>query len=121
MDKKKMKKVTFRFLGRKHVIDQDTTVLGRAHDCEVRIFGEPIYDHLSGHHCEVFTGFDGPLVRDMDSKKGTYINGERIEGCVSLRDGDQLSLGGIVLMDVSVKDKGWFGLSSLKSYFGRRR
>jgi predicted component of type VI protein secretion system len=55
-------------------------------------------DHpdASRTHAEVEHGAGGLVVRDLGSRNGTYVNGERIEGDRSLTNGDELRIGGIV-------------------------
>jgi pSer/pThr/pTyr-binding forkhead associated (FHA) protein len=35
------------------------------------------------------------VLRDLDSTNGTFLNGERVEGEVSLESGDRISIGGV--------------------------
>lgn len=54
-------------------------VIGRAPDCSLRVEGtEVIYSLVSRHHCQL--DVDPPVVRvrDLGSRNGTFVNGERI-------------------------------------------
>lgn len=64
-------------------------LIGREQDCQLR----PTSDLVSRHHC-VFSQ-DGYTVRlrDLGSTNGTFVNGERIQGQVSLNDGDRVQIG----------------------------
>lgn len=64
-------------------------LIGREQDCHLR----PNTDLVSRHHC-VFTVDDYTVrLRDLGSTNGTYVNGERIQGQVVLKEGDQVSVG----------------------------
>lgn len=66
----------------------DLVIIGRSPDCDVRI-----HDILmSREHCGIEQNDDGWIVVDLDSRNGTYVNGERI-GRQILADADQISLG----------------------------
>lgn len=64
-------------------------LIGREQDCHLR----PNSDLVSRHHC-VFTIDDFTVrVRDLGSTNGTYVNGERIQGQVVLKPGDNVVVG----------------------------
>lgn len=63
--------------------------IGRAEDCQLR----PNTDLVSRHHC-VITVEDGLVtIRDLGSRNGTLVNGERIRGEEELKNGDQVAVG----------------------------
>lgn len=64
-------------------------VIGRASDCTLRAGSEAI----SRHHCAILRGEDGLTVRDLGSRNGTYVNGEKIEAETTLTSGDQVRVG----------------------------
>jgi len=47
---------------------------------------------ISREHCELYFGNE-LLVRDLGSKHGTFVNGKSIDGPVSLKVGDKLTVG----------------------------
>ncbi len=59
-------------------------VVGRAEDCHLRL-ASPL---VSRHHCELTVENDGAWIRDLSSRNGTFVNGERVDRERSLRDGD---------------------------------
>ena len=67
--------------------------LGRGRDCEV----QPVEANdtiVSRVHAELTVGAGGGLVvRDAESKNGTYLNGERITKPMPVRLGDKIMLG----------------------------
>ena len=64
-------------------------VLGRDDDVTVR------FDSLSvsRHHARIRVSRDGATIDDLDSRNGTYLNGERLREPVLLADGDEITLG----------------------------
>lgn len=64
-------------------------LIGREQDCHLR----PNSDLVSRHHC-VFTVDDFTVrLRDLGSTNGTFVNGERIQGQVMLKPGDNVLVG----------------------------
>ena len=67
--------------------------LGRGRECEV----QPVESNdtiVSRVHAELTVGTSGGLVvRDAESKNGTYLNGERISKPMPIRLGDKIMLG----------------------------
>ncbi|HEY6091166.1 MAG TPA: FHA domain-containing protein [Gemmatimonadales bacterium] len=67
--------------------------LGRGRECEV----QPVESNdtiVSRVHAELTVGTTGGLVvRDADSKNGTYLNGQRISSPTPVRLGDKIMLG----------------------------
>jgi pSer/pThr/pTyr-binding forkhead associated (FHA) protein len=81
----------------------DTTTLGRG-DATHRIDDE----HISRRHARVFRHNDRWYVADLDSMNGTFVNGERIDEPVKLREGDEVRIGHtkiIVQKGISKKSK----------------
>lgn len=48
---------------------------------------------VSGRHAELWTEGGGAFLRDLRSRNGTFVNGERVNGTVKLSDGDLVRLG----------------------------
>lgn len=68
--------------------DQATLELGRVGDVRMP------YAKVEGIHARVFRLKDGLYqLMDLDSKAGTFLNGEKVAGPVTLRNGDQIRLG----------------------------
>ena len=67
-----------------------TLTIGRSSSCDVRI------DHasVSRKHAEVVRLAEGYLLRDLSSRNGTFINGQRVEEHL-LQDGDLLAFGDV--------------------------
>jgi diguanylate cyclase (GGDEF)-like protein len=71
----------------------DTTVIGRGHECQIRL------DHasVSRHHARVTREGDTFFLEDLRGRNGTTVGGERIDR-VQLRDGDRIGLGPYVYL-----------------------
>ena len=64
-------------------------LIGRAEDCHLR----PSSDLVSRHHCAILMGPQGASVRDFDSRNGTLLNGQRVQGEQKLNSKDKLQVG----------------------------
>src|SRR6185369_15425564 len=69
------------------------TLIGRAADCDVRLNVDPV----ALHHCAIFRGPAGLVLRDLGSDSGTLVNDQLIGSCV-LKDGDVLAVGPFKLL-----------------------
>jgi CheY-like chemotaxis protein len=71
---------------------------------------------ISRRHCVVFTHANEVWVRDLGSRNGTYVNGERVYGAQRLRDRDRLAVAHVAFeirlcedAEVPKADRGAFG------------
>lgn len=88
-------KLKLKVIGGKHA-GQEISVppgrpflFGRGEDCQLRAGSELV----SRHHCVLSVDELAVYVRDLGSKNGTFINGERISGEQEVADGDELTVG----------------------------
>jgi pSer/pThr/pTyr-binding forkhead associated (FHA) protein len=58
--------------------DSCSCVIGRSQDCDVVLPDAPAARTASRRHCRVEQTLAGPVVRDLGSRNGTYLNGIRI-------------------------------------------
>lgn len=70
-------------------ISRPRFVIGRGEDCQLR----PNSDSVSRNHCAITVADNKVTVCDLGSRNGTHVNGTRIEGEVTVRGGDKLSIG----------------------------
>jgi hypothetical protein len=75
--------------GRTSVLGSGGAVLGRSRDADVQV-DDP---NVSRRHAEVKPSGAQWTVRDLGSTNGVKVNGRRIQGAQSLRDGDKITLG----------------------------
>ena len=66
------------------VLDEGENVIGR------ELLGTP---DASRHHARIDVDGVRVSIEDMRSKNGTFVNGQRIRGRTTLRDGDQIVFG----------------------------
>ena len=73
-----------------HVIPVSTKkfIIGRADDCHMK----PRSEMVSRYHCAILVG-DDVVVRDLGSKNGVRLNGEKISTEKKLKNGDKLVVG----------------------------
>lgn len=74
---------------RSFALGETVTVLGRRHDCDLRI---PL-PSVSRRHCEIQQNGESLKVRDLDSTSGTFINGKRVNGDSAVKAGDYIRIG----------------------------
>ncbi len=67
------------------------SIIGREADAAVRVDDRTI----SRHHAAIVIGGKSATVEDLDSKNGTFVNGERVTSPVELRDGALLEVGSV--------------------------
>lgn len=77
-------------------------LIGRGSDCQIRLDSL----RVSRRHALVEERADGLYLTDLDSKNGTFVNGERISGTVKLRHTDTVTISSyqIELAEGSVTD-----------------
>ncbi|HCF59043.1 MAG TPA: AAA family ATPase, partial [Myxococcales bacterium] len=63
-------------------------VIGRSLDADLHLLD----DKVSREHCAIEEAEGGHRVRDLGSRNGTWLNGERLERPEPLRPGDQVAL-----------------------------
>lgn len=76
-------------------------VIGRGEDCHLR----PKSDAISRRHCILILSPSQVVIRDLGSKNGTHVNGDRVEGDRVLKAGDNLKIGPLefeVLIDIGL-------------------
>jgi hypothetical protein len=74
--------------GRRYQLTGPVTVIGRGSDADV-VLDDP---GVSRRHAEIRLEQDGPVVRDLGSTNGTFVDGER-SGAARLRDGSVITIG----------------------------
>ena len=79
--------------GREILLRTGENILGRTHDAAVWVDDASV----SRHHALIRVSDDGATLEDSESRNGTFLRGERIDGAVPLQDGDEFVLGGVLL------------------------
>lgn len=66
-----------------------TFLIGRAAGCHLR----PASDAIAPHHCAIEVREGGPVLVDLGSESGTFLNDDRLMRECPVRDGDELRVG----------------------------
>lgn len=77
--------------GQEHLLEANPTRIGRGVENEIVIVSKL----SSREHAVIRREGRRSFIEDMGSTNGTFLNGERVQGSVNLRDGDQLLIGGL--------------------------
>jgi pSer/pThr/pTyr-binding forkhead associated (FHA) protein len=64
-------------------------LIGRNDDCHLK----PQSEAVSRRHCVILTTDSEVMIRDLNSRNGTYVNGEKITGDTVLLNGDLVKVG----------------------------
>ncbi|MEW4451662.1 FHA domain-containing protein [Bremerella sp. JC817] len=75
--------------GKEFKLPVDNFVIGRGDGCHLK----PKSDMVSRKHCALAIRDSKLFLEDFGSKNGTYVNGERVEGTIELKMGDELRVG----------------------------
>jgi pSer/pThr/pTyr-binding forkhead associated (FHA) protein len=75
--------------GREVIVPVAEFLIGRGEECHLR----PRSDAISRRHCVIAVNDKQVILRDLGSKNGSYVNGQRVEGSRVVQLGDQLQLG----------------------------
>lgn len=79
--------------GTAFAIDREVTI-GRNETCTVAIDNDAF---VSGLHARVFALDGQPMVEDLNSTNGSFVNGTRLSGMKLLHSGDRIQVGYTVL------------------------
>lgn len=75
--------------GERWILDQDRMTIGRASDCDVVLPKRQV----SRYHARIDRADNGYTVQDLDSKNGTYVNGQEVGAePYRLTDGDEIQI-----------------------------
>jgi pSer/pThr/pTyr-binding forkhead associated (FHA) protein len=74
------------------VFPRGSYVFGRGAECHIR----PNSEWVSRQHCQLLVTSEAASIRDLGSRNGTLINGERVVGERDLADGDEIQIGPLV-------------------------
>ena len=86
-------------VGELHTLTRERTLVGRSPEAQIRLRDEGI----SRAHVEIIVEGGRVRVRDLGSRNGTFLNGERADAR-ELRDGDKLSVGEATLLLFTCQD-----------------
>lgn len=75
--------------GRDVIIPVAEFVIGRGEECHLR----PRSDAISRRHCVIVVNDKEVVLRDLGSRNGSYVNGQRVDGSCVLQPGDHVQVG----------------------------
>lgn len=78
--------------GRPIVLDKAIILVGRHPDCDIVISDSP---KISRKHCCLAIVNDRPVIRDLGSMNGVYVNGEKVDQQAWLKLSDELKIGNV--------------------------
>jgi DNA-binding CsgD family transcriptional regulator len=73
-------------------------IIGRAPECAIQIFDE----RVSRHHAKIWERGGVAFIRDLKSRNGTFVEGERVERC-TLLSGKSLRIGDITFEVIALQ------------------
>jgi DNA-binding response OmpR family regulator len=74
--------------GKRTFVDQPELIIGRDEQCDVVIPERQV----SRQHARIRQERGKYVLEDLDSKNGTFVNGQQIDGPQSLQDGDEIQI-----------------------------
>ena len=75
--------------GKRIFLDQPVLLIGRDEDeCDLVVAERQV----SRHHALITAGNDGYILKDLESKNGTFLNGKELKGPHILQDGDEIQI-----------------------------
>ena len=80
--------------GTKVAIKKETFLIGRSQKCNLCVASSSV----SRRHCKFSRQESKVLLRDLGSRNGTYVNGEKITEEIELSTGDEISVGSLSFM-----------------------
>ena len=86
-----------KYKGKRLKLTDKEVLIGRDEDCGIRIGSSEV----SRHHCALVPRDAGVLVRDIESRNGTFIDGVPIHGEQLLMPGATLTVGPMTFQLVS--------------------
>lgn len=87
--------------GQRWMIEGDVFVIGRGSSCDLVLPERQV----SREHIRIYRDGETLMLKDLDSKNGTWINSEPVKGeAVVLRDGDEVSIALAVRMTYVASD-----------------
>ena len=104
--------------GKEIKIPTPKCLIGRGEDCHLR----PKSEAISRRHCVVYVKDGELLVRDLKSRNGTLVNGERVTEDRTLKSGDTIQVGPLafeVVIDHSLGGEKKPKVSSVKEAAAR--
>src|SRR5262249_34110989 len=88
-------------VGEMYKLARAEQVIGRGQGADVEILD----DGISRRHAAVTIDADGVILSDLGSKNGVFVNGQKLERPVALRDGDKIQLSSSTILKFTYADR----------------
>lgn len=75
-------------IGQRWTLAKDETLIGRGNDSDIVLPERQV----SRYHLKIHYRDGRYLLEDLDSKNGTFLNGQQVKGTVSIQDGDEIQI-----------------------------
>ncbi len=75
-------------IGQRWTLAKDETLIGRGNDSDIVLPERQV----SRYHLKIHYREGRYLLEDLDSKNGTFLNGQQVKGTVSIQDGDEIQI-----------------------------
>lgn len=75
-------------VGRKWILAKEVFIIGRDEDCNIVLPDRQV----SRRHAQIRRQDDRYILRDLDSKNGTFVNGREVREPYVLQDGDEIQI-----------------------------
>lgn len=74
--------------GQRWTIDRDELLIGRGNDSDIVLPERQV----SRHHVKIHYRDGRYFLEDLESKNGTFLNGQQVTGTVPIQDGDEIQI-----------------------------
>lgn len=114
----KLKVLDGKQAGQELPIKKNPFLIGRSEECHLR----PHHDDVSRRHCSLEQTDAKVVVRDLGSRTGTFVNGEKITAEKTLKTGDTLRVGPLnfeVIVSVDIKGEKRPAVKSIREAMSR--
>jgi len=75
-------------IGQRWTLAKDETLIGRGNDADIVLPERQV----SRYHLKLHYHDGRYLLEDLDSKNGTFLNGQQVKGTVPIQDGDEIQI-----------------------------
>ena len=82
-------------------VDGSSMVIGRDEGVDIALLD----GRISRRHARISIDDDGCMLEDLDSRNGTFLNGERLTAPRRLREGDKIYLGSTCVLKLTYQDE----------------
>jgi DNA-binding winged helix-turn-helix (wHTH) protein len=74
--------------GQQRILDKNELFIGRGSHCDIVIPDR----RVSREHVRIYRDGEAIYAEDLESRNGTYVNSEKLEGAIQLNEGDVLKI-----------------------------